>query len=51
MLFQHQGLSFRPVEKKDLGEILRLRNEFSTWSQLTDPRPLREGLRNWTEGH
>lgn len=49
--FQHKGLSLRPVEQRDLGSILDLRNDFSTWSHLTDPRPLREGLQErWLQG-
>ncbi len=38
--FSHDGISFRPPLEQDLNMIRALRNEFGTWSQLTDPRPL-----------
>lgn len=51
MIFRHDNLSFRAVEKRDLERILELRNDFSTWVHLTDPRPLRPGLQDkWLDG-
>lgn len=38
--FTHQGLHLRTVEPRDLQQIADLRNDESTWIQLTDPRPL-----------
>lgn len=40
--FTHEGLTLRPVERGDLDRILRLRNGQSTWTHLTDPRPIYE---------
>lgn len=34
-MFWHKDIGFRPVEQKDLEDIRRLRNEPSTWMQLT----------------
>lgn len=49
-IFQHMGLRFRAVERRDLPEIVILRNDFSTWSNLTDPRPLKPGAQEgWLE--
>lgn len=42
-LFTHDGISLRLVEASDLDAILRLRNDFSTWSFLGDPLPLKPG--------
>jgi len=41
-IFTQAGLSLRLVEKKDLSTLLLLRNDPSTWSQLTDPLPITE---------
>lgn len=38
--FEFEGLRFRTVEDEDLEWIRRLRNESTTWVNLTDPRPL-----------
>lgn len=38
--FTHEGLHLRTVEPRDLQQIADLRNDQSTWTQLTDPRPL-----------
>lgn len=49
--FEFQGVSFREIEEGDLSFIQSLRNDFSTWSQLGDPRPLKPGLqKKWLEG-
>lgn len=41
--FSHAGILLRPVEKSDLGAVRELRNDESTWVNLTDPAPLYEG--------
>lgn len=38
--FSSAGLHFRVPTKNDLDELLRLRNDESTWCHLTDPRIL-----------
>lgn len=38
--FSHEGLHLRTIEQKDLQQIAELRNDETTWTQLTDPRPL-----------
>lgn len=38
--FSHEGLHLRTIEPGDLLKIAALRNDESTWTQLTDPRPL-----------
>jgi RimJ/RimL family protein N-acetyltransferase len=38
--FEHDGLKLRPVEEQDLEAIRQLRNDGTTWINLTDPRPL-----------
>ena len=38
--FYHERISFRPVEASDLDRIRELRNDESTWIQLTDPRAI-----------
>lgn len=49
-VFEHLGLIFRPVERGDLQKIVELRNDYSTWIHLTDPRPLKPGLQEgWLE--
>ena len=35
-MFWHEGIGFRPVEKRDLENMRRLRNEQSTWIYLSD---------------
>ncbi len=39
-VFSHEEISFRVPTKEDLEEIRKLRNDESTWTHLTDPRPL-----------
>lgn len=34
-MFWHNGIGFRPVEEEDLNSIRKLRNDPSTWLQLT----------------
>jgi UDP-4-amino-4,6-dideoxy-N-acetyl-beta-L-altrosamine N-acetyltransferase len=41
--FSHLGIAFRPVEESDLDNIRDLRNYESTWTNLTDPRPISAG--------
>lgn len=49
--FEYLGISFREIEEKDLSFIQSLRNDFSTWTQLGDPRPLKAGLqKKWLDG-
>lgn len=38
--FSHEGVSFRVIQEGDLGAIAELRNDYSTWTFLTDPRPI-----------
>ena len=38
--FSHRGLSIRFVEESDLNLVRALRNDETTWMNLTDPRPL-----------
>lgn len=38
--FSHEGLHLRTIEPNDLPHIAALRNDESTWTQLTDPKPL-----------
>lgn len=38
--FSHEGLHLRTIEPSDLSKIAALRNDESTWTQLTDPKPL-----------
>lgn len=38
--FTHNGISFKVVEESDLMEIAALRNDYTTWAFLTDPRPV-----------
>lgn len=40
--FEFEGLRLRSVEAGDLEPIRRLRNDQTTWANLTDPRPLSE---------
>lgn len=46
--FEHGGIEFRVPQEKDLGSIAELRNEFGTWSNLSDPMPVFAGdQRRW----
>lgn len=50
-LFSGSGLSFRPIEARDLGRIAELRNDESTWTMLGDPWPIKIGLQQgWLDG-
>lgn len=40
--FKYGRVAFRPVDRTDLDAIRILRNDESTWTHLTDPRPLSE---------
>lgn len=43
-------LAFRPVEERDLDFVMAMRNDPSTWTQLTDPLPLYPGdQKRWLE--
>jgi RimJ/RimL family protein N-acetyltransferase len=44
VLFSLNGIRLRLVESSDLSAISSLRNDYSTWSQLGDPRPVKPGL-------
>lgn len=49
--FSHGGISFKVIEEADLEEIAALRNDYSTWSFLTDPRPVYPGTqKDWLAG-
>ena len=49
--FSHAGVSFKVVEEKDLAEIAALRNDYTTWSFLTDPLPVYMGAqKDWLAG-
>lgn len=49
--FQHSGIVFRDVSEQDLPFIMKVRNDFSTWTNLGDPRILKPGLqKKWLEG-
>jgi RimJ/RimL family protein N-acetyltransferase len=48
--FSHAGVHLRFPRSDDLGSLLELRNEFGTWSNLTDPRPIGPGdQKAWLE--
>lgn len=47
-MFFHKGVGFRPVEEQDLGNILKLRSEQSTWLFLSDVTPISlESQKQW----
>jgi RimJ/RimL family protein N-acetyltransferase len=49
--FSHEGMSFRVVQEGDLEAIAELRNDYSTWTNLTDPRPVYPGTqKDWLAG-
>lgn len=49
--FEYEGLMLRPVEQRDLEAVRQLRNDHSTWINLTDPRPLTTSdQKAWLEG-
>lgn len=49
-LFEHDGVRLRLVEESDLPVLTRLRNDYSTWVHLGDPRPVKPGLqRAWLD--
>lgn len=49
--FEHKGVIFRQVEEGDLGFLVSLRNDFTTWRELGDPRLLKIGAqKKWLEG-
>lgn len=49
--FEHEGLMLRPVEERDLEAVRQLRNDHSTWINLTDPRPLTASdQKAWLDG-
>ena len=49
--FQKGLIGFREITEADLPLITNMRNEFSTWTQLGDPRVLKPGLqRRWLDG-
>jgi RimJ/RimL family protein N-acetyltransferase len=51
VLFSHNGIRLRLVEARDLQAIASLRNDYSTWSQLGDPRPAKPGRQEaWLAG-
>jgi RimJ/RimL family protein N-acetyltransferase len=44
----HADLKFSPVQVEDFDDLIALRNDPSTWSNLTDPLPLsREKQEGW----
>lgn len=44
----HAGLEFSPVRAEDLEDLIELRNDQTTWENLTDPLPLsREKQQAW----
>ena len=44
----HAGLEFSPVSADDLDDLIDLRNDQTTWTNLTDPLPLsREKQEAW----
>ena len=44
----HADLDFAPVQVEDFAELIALRNDPSTWANLTDPLPLaREKQEAW----
>lgn len=43
ILFKHCGIGLRLVEESDLKATASLRNDWSTWSQLGDARPVKAG--------
>jgi len=50
-IFSRNGLKLRSVELSDLDQIRDLRNDASTWMQLTDPTPVTPASqRAWFEG-
>jgi RimJ/RimL family protein N-acetyltransferase len=50
MTFSHSGMMFRMPKSEDLELIADLRNDLSTWEQLTDPRPVgRADQKAWLE--
>ena len=49
--FQKGPIAFREIMEADLPLITAMRNDFSTWTQLGDPRFLKAGLqRRWLDG-
>lgn len=50
-MFWYKDIGFRPVEKRDIEEIRRLRNEPSTWIFLTDVTQINSEMQEkWFEG-
>lgn len=48
--FEHLGIHLRVPGKNDIEAIQRLRNDVTTWTHLTDPRPLGPGdQKAWIE--
>ncbi len=39
-MFTFEGVSLRPIEETDLEVLRALRNEQSTWENLTDMKPI-----------
>lgn len=50
-MFWHKDIGFRPIEKRDLEDMRRLRNEPSTWLYLTDVTQITPDMqKRWFEG-
>lgn len=50
-MFWHKDIGFRPIEKRDLEDMRRLRNEPSTWLYLTDVTQITPDMqKKWFEG-
>lgn len=50
-MFYYEDIAFRPVEERDIEAIRRLRNEHSTFSQLTDARMIApDEQKRWYDG-
>jgi len=50
-MFWHENIGFRPVEKRDIEEMRRLRNEPSTWIYLSDVTQISaKQQEQWFEG-
>jgi len=49
-IFSHEGISLRLLDADDLETVQRLRNDFSTWIHLTDPKSVGPGgQKAWLE--
>lgn len=50
-MFWHDNIGFRPIEKRDIEDIRKLRNEPSIWMYLTDVTQISSEMQErWFEG-